>query len=295
MSDGPSPGRNSSMTTTLRPTGPIRRDESGAASRTYDVCVNGRPVGAVELATDSGAGRPVGYVRSLRIDEADRRRGRGTVAALAAEEVLRGWNCTEIRAALPADADADAGPALRLIVALGYTERGRNMLKEMGGPPPSLPAGVEGRPMDETEFAAWQARAVVQFAQDWIARGVPEDEALERSEAVHTALLPDGRATAGTHIHRLLAGGTAVGHVWVSDREVRPGEEGAYVLDVEVAEAYRGRGHGRALMLHAEHLAAAAGRRLIALHVFEGNDRARTLYESLGYRTTHRNFVKRLV
>ncbi|MEU0375147.1 GNAT family N-acetyltransferase [Streptomyces sp. NPDC006283] len=279
------------MTTTLRPTGPIQRDDTGATARTYDVCVNGRPVGAVELATDPGAGRPVGQVRSLRIDDADRRRGRGTVAALAAEEVLRGWNCTEVRASIPADAAA----ALRMAAALGYTERGRNMLKEPLGPSPALPDGVESRPMGEQEFDRWRSHAVRQFAQDWISRGVPEAEALARSEAVHVRLLPDGRATPGTHIHNLLDEGTAVGHVWVSETEVRPGQEGAYVFDVEVAPDRRGQGYGRALMLLAERIAAGAGQRRIALHVFEGNTPALALYESLGYRTTHRNFVKRLL
>lgn len=279
------------MTTTLRPTGPIRRDESGVTSRAFDVCVNGRPVGAVELSADPGAGRPVGCVRSLIIGDADRRRGRGTVAALAAEEVLRGWNCTEVRAAVPAGATA----ALRLVAALGYSERGQNMLKEPGGAPPVLPGTVTARPMDEAEFVRWRAHAVAHFAQDWVSRGVPEDEALTRSEAVHTRLLPDGRDTPGTHIHCLVADGTPVGHVWVARHEVRPGEEGAYVFDVEVGEAYRGRGYGRALMLVAERIAAQAGHRVIGLHVFHGNDRARGLYESLGYRTTHRNFVKRLL
>jgi len=279
------------MTTTLRPTGPTQRDESGATSRGYDVCVNGRPVGAVELATDPGAGRPVGRIRSLRIDDADRRRGRGTVAALAAEEVLRGWRCTEVRTSVP----ADAVPALRLACALGYTERGRNMIKEVASPPPSLPAHVESRPMTETEFDRWRSHAVRHFARDLTSGGSPEGEALALSEAVHARLLPDGRGTPGVHIHTLLADGTAVGHIWVAEQEVRPGEVGAYVFDVEVAEPYRGRGHGRALMLLAERIAAEAGQSLIALHVFEGNDRARTLYESLGYRTTHRNFVKRLL
>ncbi|MEW2630540.1 GNAT family N-acetyltransferase [Streptomyces sp. NPDC048389] len=279
------------MTTTLRPTGPIQREESGATSRSYDVCVNGRPVGAVELTTAPGAGRPVGYLRSLRIDDADRRRGRGTVAALAAEEVLRGWRCNEIRTSVP----ADAVPALRLAGALGYTERGRNMIKEVTAPPPSLPGGTESRPMTEDEFDRWRSHAVRTFARDLSSSGAPEDECLAQSEAVHARLLPDGRATPGTHIHTLLADGTAVGHIWVAEQEVRPGEQGAYVFDVEVAEPYRGRGHGRALMLLAERIAADAGRPLIALHVFEGNERARTLYESLGYRTTHRNFVKRLL
>jgi ribosomal protein S18 acetylase RimI-like enzyme len=283
------------MTTTLRPTGPIQRDESGATSRGYDVCVNGRPVGALELATEPRTGRPVGYIRSLRIDDADRRRGRGTVAALAAEEVLRGWHCTEVRASVLIPADGDAVPALRLAGALGYTERGRNMIKEVAAPPPPLPGNVESRPMTEAEFDHWYSHAIRHFADALTAGGSPEDEALAQSEATHARLLPDGRATPGVHIHSLLADGAAVGHVWVSEQEAGPGEPGAYVFDVAVAEPYRGRGHGRALMQLADRIAADAGQPLIGLHVFEGNDPARTLYESLGYRITHRNFAKRLL
>lgn len=278
------------MTTTLRPTGPIQRDGQGATARTFDVCVNGRRVGTVELTASLAGGRPVGHIHSLRIDEADRGRGRGTVAALAAEEVLRGWDCAEVRAAVPAGADRVLGWA----TALGWTERGRNMLKETAEPPPPAP-DTTARPMDEAEFTEWRVHAVRHFAQDWIDRGVPEGEAVARSEEVHERLLPDGLATTGVHIHRLLAGGTPVGHVWVAHHEVRPGEQGAYVFDVEVAEAHRGRGHGRALMLHAERIAHGDGLPLIGLHVFAGNTTALRLYESLGYRTTFRNVAKRLL
>lgn len=280
------------MTTTLRPTGPIQREESGAASRAYDVCVNGRPVGSVLLAKDTAAGPSVGYVRSLTIDDADRRRGRGTVAALAAEEVLRDWGCTEARTSVPADATA----ALHLVSALGYTERGRNMLKELPDDPSPLPGTASGRPMHETEFDGWRAKAVAHHAEEWIARGTPRDEALTRSDTLHRTLLPEGLATPGAELWCLVAADTVVGHVWVATRhEVRPGEQGAYVFDVEVAEEHRGRGYGRALMLLAEHIARAAGRTLIGLHVFAGNTPAQSLYESLGYRTTHHNFLKRLL
>ncbi|QNP62365.1 GNAT family N-acetyltransferase [Streptomyces genisteinicus] len=278
------------MTTTLRPTGPIRRDGQGARARTFDVCVNGRRVGAVELESSLAGGRPAGHIRSLGVDEPDRGRGRGTVAALAAEEVLRDWGCTEVRAAVPDGADRVLGWA----AALGYTERGRNMLKETAEPPPP-PPGVVARPMDDAEFTAWRVHAVRHFAQDWIDRGVPEDEAVLRSEEVHERLLPDGAATEGVRIHVLLAGGTPVGHVWVARHEVRPGEQGAYVFDVEVAEPHRGQGHGRALMQHAERIAHADGLPLIGLHVFAGNTTALGLYESLGYRTTFRNVAKRLL
>ncbi|MGW1883696.1 GNAT family N-acetyltransferase [Streptomyces sp. NPDC001970] len=283
------------MTTTLRPSGPLQRSEGGARSRTYDVCVNSRPVGTIELATHPGLGASAGVVRSLRIDEPDRRRGRGTVAALAAEEVLRGWGCTQILTSVPAENAA----ALRLTTALGYTERGRNMLKELpDGPPPRLPDGVEGRPMTEGEFQDWLATAVDSYTREWATRGVPHDEARAKSEADHRDLLPDGLATRGAWIDVLVADadGTVVGHVWLAEREVRPGERGAYVYDVEVGEPYRGRGYGRALMLLAERVARAeAGASLLGLHVFAGNAPALGLYESLGYRTSQIHYYKQML
>ena len=94
------------MTTTLRPTGPLQQGADGAKARSLRVCVNSRPVGAVELRTDTALGSGWGAVSGLRIEEPDRGRGRGTVAALAAEEVLRGWGCTHVRASVPADATA---------------------------------------------------------------------------------------------------------------------------------------------------------------------------------------------
>ncbi|NDZ99057.1 GNAT family N-acetyltransferase, partial [Streptomyces sp. SID10116] len=77
------------MTTTLRPTGPLQQGADGAKARTYDVCVNSRPVGSIGLATHEVFGPRVCRLHDLRIAEPDRGRGRGTVAALAAEEVAR--------------------------------------------------------------------------------------------------------------------------------------------------------------------------------------------------------------
>src|SRR6478736_6181827 len=99
------------MTTTIRPAGPIEQGADGARARTYDVCDNGRPVGAVGIATDPEFGTSAGVIHALRIDEAARRRGRGTIAALAAEEVLRGWGCTRVRLVAPAGNEAARGLA----------------------------------------------------------------------------------------------------------------------------------------------------------------------------------------
>ncbi|MFE4914077.1 GNAT family N-acetyltransferase [Streptomyces sp. NPDC056652] len=279
------------MTTTLRPTGPLQQADDGGKSRSYEVCVNSRPVGAIELATDPGFGHTAGIIQALRVDEPDRGRGRGTVAVLAAEEVLRGWGCGQVLASVP----PDAVPALRLLESLGYTERSRNMDKAVPARPPRLPAEVEGRPMNDAEYEAWEARALDEYARNWTARGVPPEQARGKAEASHRENLPEGLATPGVSLSVLVHAGTTVGHVWVAPREVRPGEWGSWVYDVAVAEDQRGKGYGRALMLLAERAALETGDSLLGLHVFANNTPAVRLYESLQYVTTRRNFFKQLL
>ncbi|MFG3405297.1 GNAT family N-acetyltransferase [Streptomyces sp. NPDC048142] len=278
------------MTTTLRPSGPLQQGADGARARHYDVCDNGRPVGTVAISTDDAFGATAGVLSSLGVDEDRRRRGRGTIAVLAAEEVLRGWGCTRVRVEVPADND----PARRLAAALGYTERSRNMIKNLAPDPVPLPDGRTSRAMREEEFAAWRQDAVRSYAQDWADRGVPPEQARRKSETDHATLLPDGPATEGVRFEVLVHAGEVVGHVWVARRELPPGGPAGYVFDVEVREEHRGRGHGRALMLLAEDVTRAWGTDRLGLHVFASNTPALRLYESLGYTTTRYNLAKAL-
>ncbi|MGW9246650.1 GNAT family N-acetyltransferase [Streptomyces badius] len=278
------------MTTTLRPSGPLQEGAGGARARHYDVCDNGRPVGSVAISTDDAFGPTAGVLRSLRVEESRRRRGRGVIAALAAEEVLRGWGCTRVRVEVP----ADNGPARRLAAALGYTERSRNMVKDLGPDTAPLPEGLTSRDMSEEEFAVWRRDAVRTYAQGWIDRGVSLEQARRKSEADHAAHLPDGPATEGVRFQVLVRAGEVVGHVWVALRELEPGGTAGFVFDVEVREEHRGRGHGRTLMLLAEDLTRAWRADRLGLHVFTSNTPALRLYESLGYTTTRYNLAKAL-
>ncbi|MDX2540789.1 GNAT family N-acetyltransferase [Streptomyces sp. WI04-05B] len=274
------------MTTTLRPTEPLQHEADGARSRRYQVCVNSRPVGAVHLATDPAYGDPVARILDLRIDEPDRRRGRGTVAALAAEEVARDWGCRRIEASLPDDAPT----ALRLATALGYVLRNRRMDKALGATPPELPAGSRGRPMTEAEFVVWEAAGRLSYAESWIERGVPAAEAHAKAKRDHEQLMPQGVASADTTFSVLEHEGTRVGTLWLGRRDGL-----AFVYKVEADAAHRGRGHGRTLMLLAETQAIEAGRPAISLNVFAGNRPAERLYESLGYETVTHHLYKDLL
>ncbi|WP_327693684.1 GNAT family N-acetyltransferase [Streptomyces sp. NBC_00459] len=274
------------MTTTLRPTEPLQREADGTRSRRYQVCVNSRPVGAIHLGTDPDFGDSVAKILDLRVDEPDRRRGRATVAALAAEEVARGWGCRRIEASVPGDAPA----ALRLATALGYVLRNRRMDKALGAVPPELPAGSLGRPMTEAEFVVWEAAGRLDYAESWIERGVPAAEAHAKAKQDHERMLAQGVASEGMTLSVLEHEGTRVGTLWLGSRE-----GSAFVYKVEADAEHRGRGHGRALMLLAEAQAIEAGRPAISLNVFAGNSPAERLYESLGYETVTRHMYKDLL
>ncbi|RII18645.1 putative N-acetyltransferase YycN [Streptomyces sp. YIM 130001] len=276
------------MTTTLRPTGPIQQSDERVRSRRYEVCVNSRAVGETELATHEVFGPEVGRILALRIDDADRGRGRGTVAALAAEEVLRGWGCRRVETTVPADAAA----ALSLAQALGYTERNQQMSKPLTADEPvALPDGSRGRPMTEAEYVHWREAGRNSYARSWIDRGVPEAEARAKAEHDHARLMPEGLHTPGIVLRVLEdSAGQAVGTLWVSLDDAM-----AFVYDVKVDERYRGRGHGRSLMLLAESEVLAAGRDVLGLNVFAGNVPALCLYESLGYQALTHYFYKDLV
>ncbi|MGW0967359.1 GNAT family N-acetyltransferase [Streptomyces sp. NPDC002516] len=274
------------MTTTLRPTEPLHRATDGTLSRRYRVCVNSRPVGRVHLATEPGAGPPAARIRELGIDEPDRGRGRGTVAALAAEEVARGWGCRRIEVTVPGGAE----PALRLTGALGYVLRNRIMEKALDGLAVVLPPGSADRPMTRDEFEAWDREGRRQYAEDWIRRGVPEAEALAKADRDFGGALPQGPDTANMWLTVLEHEGVPVGDLWLGRRGGH-----AFVYDVAVRADRRGRGHGRTLMRLAEARATAAGLDRIGLNVFAGNTPAERLYASLGYETTEHHLYKTLL
>ncbi|MYQ43570.1 GNAT family N-acetyltransferase [Streptomyces sp. SID4985] len=272
------------MTTTLRPAEPLQQHADGTRARRYQVCVNSRPVGEIHLATVIGT--TVARITDLRIEEPDRRRGRATVAALAAEEVARGWGCIRIETVIPAGAE----PALNLARALGYTPSARAMVKRLGDVPPELPEGSRARPMTEAEFESWLAKGRESYARSLMSLGLSEEEARAKSRRDHETRLGEGLATEGVRFSVLEHEGTPVGTIWLARADDTP-----WVLDVGTDEAHRGRGHGRSLMLHAEAQTIADGERTLTLNVRAGNTPAERLYASLGYETTRHVLAKPLL
>lgn len=105
---------------------------------------------------------------------------------------------------------------------------------------------------------------------------------IERNSA---SLLVDGRLKADQHVLDVYDGEQVVGNLWLAPRADEGASEQWYVYNVEIDDAVRGRGLGRATMRAAEEYVRDQGGQSLGLNVFGYNTVARSLYESLGYRT----------
>ncbi|BCJ41267.1 N-acetyltransferase [Actinoplanes ianthinogenes] len=152
------------------------------------------------------------------------------------------------------------------------------------------------RQMTQTEFDDWRSRAIKVYAEEQVAAGNWAAGEAERLAAEgHDALLPDGFDTPGMLF--LLAhdpDGNRVGILWLSLTHPRGVPDCGFIYDIEVDEAYRGAGYGRALLTAAENELRSRGVRSLGLNVFGDNTPAVRLYESSGYRVVTQQMVKPL-
>jgi ribosomal protein S18 acetylase RimI-like enzyme len=137
--------------------------------------------------------------------------------------------------------------------------------------------------------------SIADYAADMIRVGAwPPDTAHEQATALFDRLLPDGRGTVGHEFRAVVTeAGDTVGAVWFGpDDEV--GRGAAFIWDVAIDAAQRGRGYARAAMEALEPLARSLGYDAIRLHVFGDNTVARNLYRSVGYAETDVTMLKRI-
>jgi ribosomal protein S18 acetylase RimI-like enzyme len=137
--------------------------------------------------------------------------------------------------------------------------------------------------MTPDELADYRGRMIADYAAALVRdAGLDAAEALHKAETDTLAQWPGAEPPAGDVVAIVEADGEAVGHVWFaeSSRNDRPT---VFINDVEIDEAHRGRGLGRAAMELVEDEARARDIDRVELNVFGGNTAARNLYRSLGY------------
>ncbi|KNY08153.1 hypothetical protein AKH00_06890 [Microbacterium sp. GCS4] len=146
--------------------------------------------------------------------------------------------------------------------------------------------------MTPERFVGFAAHSESAFADDLVASGrYSAEAAATESHRQMTLELPEGVDSAGQLLFTAHADGEEVGILWLGER-TRVGRPHAFVLDIEVAEGHRRRGHGREIMLAAEQEARRIGAESIGLHVFGFNAGAIAMYEGLGYRRVEQRFLR---
>jgi GNAT superfamily N-acetyltransferase len=173
-------------------------------------------------------------------------------------------------------------PSREAFVADGtFRVTAATMRLDVTGPVPGedLADRAELAPMTEAEVAAYAEGAVASYAASRVEAGESPELAMKTSVASFDEMLPGGRPGPGHHLFHLRADGDVVGVLWLCLRW--PAQ--AWVYDVEIDPEHRGRGLGAAAMAHAARWTRSRGVPWVGLNVFGPNDRARSLYERLGY------------
>lgn len=138
--------------------------------------------------------------------------------------------------------------------------------------------------MSAVDFERFAARSVAGYARD-IARtyGLPDAPAFASAGADFSELLEDGLATEGHYFYRVCTDDDVeVGSLWIGVVDNPPLPTRLFVYDLEIHEAFRGRGLGRQALGAAEAWAIERGITRLELNVFSDNVAARTLYETSG-------------
>jgi ribosomal protein S18 acetylase RimI-like enzyme len=148
--------------------------------------------------------------------------------------------------------------------------------------------------MTQDEYDDWRGVSLAAYVAEMVESGaLPLEAARARAEEQQLQLLPRGLGTPRTHLLRVLdASGEPAGVLWIGPSPQRP--DAGFVYEVSIDEDRRGQGLGRGAMVAAERIAREEGWTELGLHVFGSNERARLLYESLGYQVVSITMAKTL-
>lgn len=150
------------------------------------------------------------------------------------------------------------------------------------------------RKMSQSEFDRYLAGAIPKYAAEKMkGEGLSPDLAQKVSEESFKTLLPKGLFSENQFLFSIVdsISDGQVGILWYAQKKLGNKTQ-AYIYDIEIDEAFRGRGFGKESLRLLEVEVKKCGIDSIGLHVFGHNKTAKTLYEKLGYRATNIVMVK---
>ncbi|MFC7545265.1 GNAT family N-acetyltransferase [Plantactinospora sp. GCM10030261] len=263
-----------------------RDDRAGAVGWIW-LALPGNPAGGPGLA----------WVYDVEVDAAHRGRGHGRAIMLAAERELaeRGIGAVGL------NVHGSNPTAVRLYDSLGFTAYRRQLVKPLTRAErtdtPEGGADVALRAMSQDDLEARLPAIVAGFTEEYAGtpRGVSLPDAREQAERMVAKRLPDGVHSTETLLRTAHApDGTEVGWCWVSLPGGFGGPGRAWVMNLVVGPACRGRGYGRAMVLAVERELAERGVPVVGAQVAGGNVAANRLADRLGYALASQQMAKRL-
>jgi ribosomal protein S18 acetylase RimI-like enzyme len=146
---------------------------------------------------------------------------------------------------------------------------------------------ISFRPMSSAEFEVWLEASVHEYAHEKAIAGVwTEDEALEKALLQTDQLLYLGQQTPGHVFENVFdCNGAAIGSIWLGHQAGFENQK-AWLYDIKVNEALRGKGFGRAIVHSLVERSQKNGFLEFGLNVFGHNESAQKLYSSLGFKVT---------
>lgn len=148
-------------------------------------------------------------------------------------------------------------------------------------------------PMSTSELESWLPQNLDNYLDEVVASGEEISAAKQNLKANKDALFPEGTPAKGQHFLNILDQDVAVGTIWLREPQIE--SSGAwYIYNIEIEKRFRGKGYGRRTMEEAENWVRTRGGTRLALNVFGHNVVARSLYDSLGFRTQATRMFKDL-
>lgn len=155
---------------------------------------------------------------------------------------------------------------------------------------------VKLRPMTSSEFDSVIDASFAGYFAERVATGqTRQEDVAEEIRRQREQYLPDGVATERMLLYIGEADGERIGWIWLALPGVASHPDTAWVYNVVVDAAHRGKGYGRGLMLAAERELVERGVSRLGLNVFGTNKTALNLYEQLGYQVLTQQMTKALV
>ena len=119
-------------------------------------------------------------------------------------------------------------------------------------------------------------------------RGIDFDKALQLTNEEFNTLLPEGLKSQNQFLNVIINDkNEKIGFMWFST-ESNHGDNEAFLCDIEINKAYRGKGYGHETMKLLESKVKEYNLSSISLHVFLHNEIACSLYNKIGYQEIKR-------